>query len=825
MKKSLFIFFFMVLISAFASKAALNADWRIHMPFDSYAVAVYETPKRVYFLNRTFEYHEDIPSRRVPSHSLHYYDKEGDELLTVNTRDGADGNAVASVAYNSEKGYLIVIYTDLNIDFIMDDGRIFNLPALMTTTLPGKKETSGITFDNANDRVYIATSFGYVSLNDKKYEVAESRNYETALTSVARSGDKILIAKDGKIFSAPASEQRFNIEDYVPLDIKGDEYQDILPLTEGRICLVKPGKLGYAMILGPTDDGYEELDSAYDSYIYNHQAYNDGYFIIGNLGVIKVRDSGKYSVISIPDDVKQLPAMMTDDKNLWVLKDMKGLRHYEKNGDSWTLKQDFMRPNSPAVYISTGMAYHPTYGLLAGNNGLDYALSDGSQQTRSNVSALKGSFWKEYSPIYRHSSKYERVYNFQGMSIDPQDTRYVYRTSMLNGMMRINLEDPEDVLLIGNNTNSLKTHFDYVEMVPDLEVWANLVRFSPPGFDNEGRMWTAYNDADNGKIRLYYWNAADRKASTSPAAFRPMKYIELKGIGGMNSDYSTVLKHSANKNMIAIASDYLGGGVYLLDHKGTPETTSDDRYVYIQTPHDQDGGTVNFLGVNKIVEDPETGLIWILSQRGPFTLNPVTAFENPNQINRVKVARNDGTNLADYLLNEINVFDMAIDGEGRKWFCTSNGLICTSRDGRSILAEFTEDNSYLPSNNVYTACYNPESSSLMLGTGAGLAEIFPSGSGGGSSSASNAVRIYPNPVEPDYYGWVRIDNIADGSLVKITDAKGGLVKEMGPVEGGGVEWDVTGLNNQRVNTGVYYIMVSPGASGGDSSINKILVLN
>ena len=80
-------------------------------------------------------------------------------------------------------------------------------------------------------------------------------------------------------------------------------------------------------------------------------------------------------------------------------------------------------------------------------------------------------------------------------------------------------------------------------------------------------------------------------------------------------------------------------------------------------------------------------------------------------------------------------------------------------------------------------------------------------------------------MEPDFYGWVRIDNIADGSLVKITDAKGGLVKEMGPVEGGGVEWDVTGLNNQRVNTGVYYIMVSPGASGGDSSINKILVLN
>lgn len=104
--------------------------------------------------------------------------------------------------------------------------------------------------------------------------------------------------------------------------------------------------------------------------------------------------------------------------------------------------------------------------------------------------------------------------------------------------------------------------------------------------------------------------------------------------------------------------------------------------------------------------------------------------------------------------------------------------------------------------------------------------MFPSGSGNSASSDSQEFRVYPNPVEPDYYGWVRIDNITDGSLVKITDAKGGIVKELGPAQSGAVEWDVSGLNNRRVSTGVYYVMVSPGNSGdGKTQIQKILVLN
>ena len=391
--------------------------------------------------------------------------------------------------------------------------------------------------------------------------------------------------------------------------------------------------------------------------------------------------------------------------------------------------------------------------------------------------------------------------------------------------MRINLANPSDVMIFANPANANSTSPGFVKVVEDQPNWNLLCRFTTPQFSTDGTMWTLYNNTISGHPELWYWPAASRLATTSAATYQPMKKISVPKLPTSNSDVMITL--AKNPTIVAMAGDIPNGGsIMFYDHKGTPETTNDDKYVYMNSIHDQDGGSVSFLAVNSLYEDPSTGLVWILSQRGVFTVNPKTAFEDPSRVNRIKVARNDGTNLADYLLNEINVHSMSEDGEGRKWFSTSNGLVCTSSDGRTILAEFTTDNSYLPSNEVFATCYNPDNNSMLVATNGGLVEMFPSGSGGSSNGTGSEIRPFPNPVEPDFYGWVRIDNIADGSLVKITDSKGGLVKELGPARGGSVEWDVSGMNNRRVATGVYYIMVSPGSSGdGKAQIAKILVLN
>lgn len=67
---------------------------------------------------------------------------------------------------------------------------------------------------------------------------------------------------------------------------------------------------------------------------------------------------------------------------------------------------------------------------------------------------------------------------------------------------------------------------------------------------------------------------------------------------------------------------------------------------------------------------------------------------------------------------------------------------------------------------------------------------------------------------------------SDGSLVKIVDSAGNLVKELGLSSGGTVQWDATNIDLKRVRSGVYYVMASSGPGEGSmGKVAKILVVN
>lgn len=113
---------------------------------------------------------------------------------------------------------------------------------------------------------------------------------------------------------------------------------------------------------------------------------------------------------------------------------------------------------------------------------------------------------------------------------------------------------------------------------------------------------------------------------------------------------------------------------------------------------------------------------------------------------------------------------------------------------------------------------------MMISTDKGLAELFLSTSAGGDSD--NKAVVYPNPVRPDYFGYVTIEGLADNALVKIVDAGGNLIKEVGFATGGEARWDVTNLNSKRVPGGVYYVLASGAPDGeGFSTVGKVLVVN
>jgi len=165
------------------------------------------------------------------------------------------------------------------------------------------------------------------------------------------------------------------------------------------------------------------------------------------------------------------------------------------------------------------------------------------------------------------------------------------------------------------------------------------------------------------------------------------------------------LKAGVNKNLLFYAGNGYGYPLGIVDHNGTPDDTADDKEAFSNSLKDQDDARVACHLVYALYEDMQTGLLWVGSDVGLFTINPRKFLSDNGKVNRIKVARNDGTNLADYLLNGVGVNDITSDSQGRKWFATmGGGLVCTSSDGREIIYQLTTENSFIPHDNVYAVC-------------------------------------------------------------------------------------------------------------------------
>ena len=67
------------------------------------------------------------------------------------------------------------------------------------------------------------------------------------------------------------------------------------------------------------------------------------------------------------------------------------------------------------------------------------------------------------------------------------------------------------------------------------------------------------------------------------------------------------------------------------------------------------------------------GVIWLGTDVGPLLFyNTSKVFDKDYTCTRVKIPRNDGTEQADYLLQNEAIRSIAIDGANRKWIGTAS---------------------------------------------------------------------------------------------------------------------------------------------------------
>ena len=110
----------------------------------------------------------------------------------------------------------------------------------------------------------------------------------------------------------------------------------------------------------------------------------------------------------------------------------------------------------------------------------------------------------------------------------------------------------------------------------------------------------------------------------------------------------------------------------------------------------------------------------------------------------------------------------------------------------------------------------------MIATDAGLCAYQGDATKPSERLDADLVKVYPNPVRPEYHGRIVVSGLTDGADVKVTTASG-IVVAGGVSNGGTFVWDGCNTNGRRVATGVYYIMVST-ADGKKGIATKIVVI-
>ena len=262
-------------------------------------------------------------------------------------------------------------------------------------------------------------------------------------------------------------------------------------------------------------------------------------------------------------------------------------------------------------------------------------------------------------------------------------------------------------------------------------------------------------------------------------------------------------------------------GLLVLDTAGTPSDVSDDRCRFFSS-EGSGGQGLPGTTVTSLVEDRD-GLMWIGTDKGlAFMINNSIVASDPNAVPiwPQLADRTEGT----FLLNGIQINDLAIDPANRLWVATDQGVSVVQQveNGYEISEAFTDRNSPLFSNRVGDIEVDPTSGRVYMATSQGLIS-FESDAIAASEQVGD-LKVYPNPArissgsEPSIF----VEGLVDATELRVVTIDGEVVARV-QTRGGRARWDGRDLSGELVPSGVY-LVVAVGQNGEGAAYGKVAVV-
>ena len=330
--------------------------------------------------------------------------------------------------------------------------------------------------------------------------------------------------------------------------------------------------------------------------------------------------------------------------------------------------------------------------------------------------------------------------------------------------------------------------------------------------DNDGNVWCLNSQAPTKSLLKMNMETGEWTA------------IDLPPLMGLNDG---AFKNKSLGLLTAMLLDSRGLIWFINDHHGLDsfygfDPATDTLFNSFKAFVNQDGTSYDDYRPHCIAEDLE-GNIWVGTKVGPFMLDKENIYTQDTYLTQVKVARNDGSNFADYLLSGVNISCIAVDGGNRKWFGTNGaGVYLISADNSEQLQYFTSNNSPLLSDNIESITINNTIGEVFFGTDLGLCSYNSDASQASIEMTKDNVYAYPNPVVSGYDGLITIVGLSFNADVKILSTSGQLVAQ-GRSNGGTFVWNGRDSSGKRVASGVYMVATAT-SDGKKGTVCKIAIV-
>jgi hypothetical protein len=695
--------------------------------------------------------------------------------------DGLNETEISSIAWSDEEGCLVIGYLNTNID-IVKNKIITNIPDIERKYISGLKEINRIR--TYGKYAYFACSFGIVILDLENFVIADtwkpgSDSNTNPVYDIAFMNGNIYAATGSGIYYAPVTSDGLSYFDnwnqFESIPYPAAEYDNISAYD------------GYIYSSCPSESSGTDLlyrISAGGSFVllYSEESRTIRTIEAGSSGILVATDSPVILFSADGTKLKTVTSYSWGTPNAYQAIVFKGTTWIADKSVGLVATSDF---SSYTNYVLSGPYT---------NNVSDIYITD----NKSFITG--GAVTNGWGNVYRPF----QVFNLTG---DTWNNKLLYGASDRDAMRVV--ADPKNnshyfVSTWGNgiyeflNGELINNYNQYNSPLTSINPGSAYCRVCGMAFDEDNNLWMVQSGVP-GNLKMLKADGTWVTTAVSLAA----------PVAG---------------DMVVAQNGFIwvtlprGYGVLVYDPAGTPDNIDDDNYSILQV-EDASGTVLN--QIFSIAKDLD-GNIWLGTDAGPVVYyTPEKAFTSNIKVTRIKIPRNDGSGLADYLLGTETITSIAIDGANRKWFGTlSSGAYCVSEDCLTQLHSFNMANSPLLSDQIVKIAIDGEDGEVWFGTADGT--VAYRGTATTGEGNYSGLYVFPNPVREDFTGVVTITGLVEDSDVKITDISGNLVYEATST-GGQLTWDMLNYKGKRVNTGVYLVFCS-NSDGSLSAVTKMLII-